>query len=387
VKDDRSRILITCAKGIAPFLKKELSALKYPIVSETSSGIHTEGTREDLIWLNLQLRTGHRVFQFLKEFSVHSIGQFYLHIKSTPWENYLSIDGYFSVSSHVESSLINDSRYANKKCKDAIVDRFREKFNQRPDSGPEKNRLVLFLYWRDTVCSVYIDTSGEPLSRRNYRKNPYKAPMQETLAAAVIMASNWNYNATFVNPMCGSGTLAIEAAMAARNIAPGILRENFGFMHIKGFNRIGWDRLRLEAEKKIKKISPCRIIATDIDPRAVEAAQQNARAAGLEHSIEFETCAYDRTFIPSDGGIVMLNPEYGERLGRDKDLESVYKGIGDFFKNKCKGYKGYIFTGNLGMAKKVGLRTKRRLQFFNSRIECRLLEYELYEGSRKHDQA
>jgi len=209
------------------------------------------------------------------------------------------------------------------------------------------------------------------------------APMQETLAAAVILATGWNGSGHFVNPMCGSGTLAIEAAFIALNRAPGLQRNNYGFMHIKGFNEQLWSGLRAQEKKQAGKTLQCRIIATDISREAVDAARRNAATAGVEHLIEFAVCDYSETSVPQGSGIVILNPEYGDRMGRIRELESVYAGIGDFFKQKCRGYTGYIFTGNAELAKKVGLRAKRRIPFFNSRIECRLLEYELYEGSRK----
>jgi 23S rRNA G2445 N2-methylase RlmL len=242
---------------------------------------------------------------------------------------------------------------------------------------------VVNLYWKDDHCAVYFDTSGEPLSRRGYRKIPMKAPMQETLAAAVIMASGWNGSSHFINPMCGSGTLAIEAAFLALNRASGLLRNNFGFMHIKGFNELLWNDLRAEAKRESKKTIGCKIIATDIGRDVVEAAKKNAATAGVEHLIEFAVCDYSETSVPDGGGIIILNPEYGQRLGQLSQLEDVYRGIGDFFKQKGAGYTGYIFTGNLDLAKKVGLRAKRRIPFFNGGIECRLLEYELYGGSRK----
>jgi putative N6-adenine-specific DNA methylase len=183
--------------------------------------------------------------------------------------------------------------------------------------------------------------------------------------------------------MCGSGTLAIEAAFIALNRAPGLQRINYGFMHIKGFNEQLWNDLRAQAKKEAEKTLHCRIVATDISREAVDAARRNAATAGVEHLIEFAVCDYSETTVPDGGGIIILNPEYGDRMGRINELESVYAGIGDFFKQKCRGYTGYIFTGNTDLAKKVGLRAKRRIPFFNGRIECRLLAYELYEGSRK----
>ncbi len=379
----RSRILVTCPKGIAPFLKKEIIQLGFPVLSEGIAGIGTEGTIDDTLALNLLLRTGHHVLFLIKEFHARDADDLYHSLSGITWEKYIAEDGYVCVTSSVDNPSIRDSRYANVRCKDAIVDRIREKRGQRPDSGPAKDRVVVNLYWKNDVCSVYLDTSGEPLSKRGYRKIPLKAPLQETLAAAVIRATGWNGSSHFVNPMCGSGTLAIEAALIALHKAAGLLRNNFGFMHLRGFNKALWSTLREKAKKETRKTLQYRIIATDIRREAVQAARKNAATAGVEHLIEFDVCDYSGTSIPDGGGVVVLNPEYGERMGKIRELEDVYKGIGDFLKQKCRGYKGYIFTGNLDLAKKVGLRTKRRIRFFNSGIECRLLEYELYEGSRK----
>ncbi|MGD0885108.1 MAG: class I SAM-dependent RNA methyltransferase [Thermodesulfovibrionales bacterium] len=382
----KRKILVTCAKGVPPFLKEELLGLGFPALSETVAGVETEGTIDDTMRLNLHLRTGHRVLFLLREFIAADADVLYRMVSELPWEDYIDDNGYFSVASSVDNPTIRDSRYANVKCKDAIADRIKKRHGKRPDSGPAQNGVVVNLYWRGDRCSLYLDTSGEPLSRRNYRKKPMTAPMQETLAAAVIMATGWKAVSHFINPMCGSGTLAIEAALIALNRAPGLLRSNYGFMHVRGFNEPLWNEIRAEAKKKSKKTLGCRLIATDIKRESVEAARENAATAGVEHLIEFAAADYSQTTVPEDEGIVILNPEYGERMGQMKELEGVYKGIGDFFKQKCKGYTGYLFTGNLDLAKKVGLKAKKRTPFFNGRIECRLFAYELYEGSRKNNQ-
>jgi len=414
----KSRMVITCAKGITPFLKEEVFSLGLPILSEGIADIETEGTMEDAIKLNLFLRTGHRVLFLLEEFNAKKPDELYKKMWRINWEDTIPEEGYLCVTSSVETPTIKDSRFANLKCKDAIVDRIKEKCSCRPDSGPKRDSTVIHLYWKDERCQIYVDTSGEPLSRRGYRRIPLRAPMQETLAAAVILATGWKGNGNFVNPMCGSGTLAIEAAMIALNKAPGLLRNNYGFMHLKGFNESYWKALRKNAKGAAKSRLNGRIIATDISQEAIEAAKKNATTAGVTHLIEFGVCGYSETPVPEDGGIVVLNPEYGERLGEIEELKEVYKGIGDFFKKRCQGYRGYIFTphplkpcflgqgyrgaskylsqskrrvltrgagftGNFDLAKKVGLKTKRRIPFFNSNIECRLLEYDLYEGTRK----
>jgi 23S rRNA G2445 N2-methylase RlmL len=379
----KSRIIITCAKGISPFLKEEVIALGFPILSEDAADIETEGTMDDTMSLNLFVRTGHRVLFLIEEFEAKRPDELYKEVSRIKWENYLPEDGYISVTSTVDNPTIRDLRFANVRCKDGIVDRMKSTCGRRPDSGPKRDKTVIHLYWKADVCHVYLDTSGEPLSRRGYRRIPLKAPMQETLAAAVVLATQWKGNGNFINPMCGSGTLAIEAASIALNRAPGLLRSNFGFMHLRGFNEPSWKALRKRARSMTKSYLDGRMIATDIDQKAVEAAKKNASTAGVDHFIEFVKCDYSETPVPEGRGIVILNPEYGERMGEIETLQKTYQGVGHFFKKKCEGYTGYILTGNFNLAKKVGLKTKRRIPFFNGPIHCRLLEYDLYEGSRR----
>jgi putative N6-adenine-specific DNA methylase len=378
------RLHITCPKRIPPYLRDELTALGYPIVNEVATGIETAGTMRDAMKLNLWLRTGHRVLLLLAEFTAHDADELYRQASGIEWEQWIPEDGYMSVVSSVDTPSIDNTQFANVRLKDAIVDRIRAKTGQRPDSGPDTSRAVVFLYWKDASCSIYLDTSGDPLMRRGYRKIPWKAPMQETLAAAVIQASSWLHDDNFVNPMCGSGTLAIEAALMALERAPGLLRSNFAFMHLKGYDEKMWEALRKEAKSMGRRKISGRIIASDISSDAVIAARKNAMTAGVDHLIEFIECDFRETPVPEDeGGVVMLNPEYGERLGRSNNLIEIYSGIGDFFKQKCQGYTGYVFTANPDLAKRIGLRTSRKIPFYNTTLDCRLLEYELYAGSRR----
>jgi putative N6-adenine-specific DNA methylase len=381
--NEPGRIVITCPKGITPYLRDELAALGFPILSEMVAGVETEGTLSDAMRINLHLRTGHRVLFLVHEFTADNPHELYEEIFRFPWERYIDETGYLSVTSTVDNRTIKDPRYANVKVKDGIVDRFFKNAGRRPDSGSRKNRTVIHLFWQNRRCAVYLDTSGEPVSRHGYRKIPMRAPMQETLAAATIGATGWSGNGHFVNPMCGSGTLAIEAALIAAKRPPGLLRSNFGFMHIKGFDRAQWEKIRTDARGDTKKSLNGTITATDRDRRAVEAAVKNAETAGVRHLIEFKVCDFFDTGIPPGPGVIIVNPEYGERLGEIRKLKDTYRRIGDFFKQKCQGYRGYIFTGNLNLAKHVGLRTQRRLTFFNGPIECRLLEYDIYEGGRQ----
>jgi 23S rRNA G2445 N2-methylase RlmL len=384
---EKHKILITCPKGIVPWLADEVHALGFPTLVEGEAAVETEGTLADTMRLNLHIRTGHRVLFLIASFEAENPEGLYASVRQIPWEDIIHERGahaYLCVTSTADTPTINDGRYVNVRTKDAIVDRLVERCSLRPDSGSNRDRVVVHVYWKGNSVQVYLDTSGEPLSRRGYRKIPLAAPMQETLAAAVILATGWKGRTSFVNPMCGSGTLAIEAALFAEGRAPGLLRSNYGFIHIKGFDPVAWRKIRTEAHG-VQKETAAKIIATDINPQAIAAARQNARTAGVENLITFTVCPFAQTQVPERGGVVILNPPYGERTGEISRLTGLYKEIGDFFKQKCGGYLGYIFTGNMALGKQVGLRTKRRTLFYNGEIECRLLEYELYEGTRRKE--
>lgn len=378
------RILITCPNRISGFLAAEVEALGMPIEAELAAGVLTEGTLVDAMRLNLHVRTGHRVLFLLDEFDAFDPDEMYSGVNAIDWERWLDADGYVSVVSSIDTPSIDNTQFANVRCKDAIVDRMVERVGTRPDSGSRTDRAVVFLYWHDQTCAVYLDTSGETLSNRGYRRIPWKAPLRESLAAAIVLATGFDGESNFVNPMCGSGTLAIEAALIATGRAPGMLRDNFGFMHIRGFESAAWEALRADARRGARKRINGSIIASDINADAVVAARRNAAMAGVDHLIDFHVGDFSESPVPAGDGVVVLNPEYGARLGDEAKLLGVYSAIGDFFKNRCSGYVGYIFTGNPNLAKRVGLRTKRRIPLFNSTIDCRLLEYELYSGSRRH---
>ncbi len=378
-----STISITCPLGLAPTLQQEVEKLGYKPIEVRDTGIEITGTLNDCITLNFWLRTAHRVHYLIEEKQIFKPDDLRNWIKRMPWEEWIPHNGYFSVTSRVDHPTIENDQFANLVVKDAVVDRIRFKKNLRPDSGSDLQKSVLFLFWNRDIARIFIDTSGESLSRRNYRTSSAAAPMQESLAAGIVQATRWKPGDHFINPMTGSGTLAIEALFIALNRAPASLRNNFGFMHIVGYDEELYLRIRDEAKKSALKDFQGKIIATDIDPQAIIAAKKNAQTAGVDHLIHFETCDISKTPVPEGDGVVVVNPPYGMRLGDDRDLRPLYKQIGDFMKSECPGKTGYVFTANMALAKKVGLRAASRTQFFNSTLECRLLEYELYEGSKK----
>jgi len=378
------RIIITCSNRLSPYLQKEINELGYKPVRVFKTGVELLGKLEDCILLNLNLYCASQVLFSLKEFRASNAHELYNVLLEMEWESIIPANGYFSVSSKVNNDTITNNLFANVKVKDAIADRFRERTGSRPDSGPELNGVVIHLYWNEDVAEIFIDTSGDTLSKHGYRKIPGKAPMLESLAAATILATKWDKHSSFINPMCGSGTVAIEAAMLATNRKPGLYRSNYAFMHILGYNENIYRDALQAIERNVTGINGFRIIATDISEDAVNISKINAGIAGVEEFIEFRVCDFEQTPIPeNENGIIYFNPEYGDRMGEEAELEKTYSRIGDFLKQQCKGYTGYIFTGNPGLAKKIGLKPSKRLEFFTSKIDCRLLEYELYAGTRR----
>ncbi len=383
---NKSKIIITCNKRLSPYLQQEVQALGFEIVRSFSTGVELFGTVNDCIKLNLNLRCASQILYSLKAFIAENPARLYKELLEMEWEELIDFSAYFSVTSNVDNQFITTPLFANLKVKDAIVDRIKDKKGIRPNTGPELNKAVVHLYWKDDQAEIYLDTSGETLAKHGYRKHPGKAPMLEALAAATVMATRWDGKSPFINPMCGSGTLAIEAALLATNRSPGLYRMNYGFMHVLGYEEEVFFAARRELKDQVLKNAEFKIIASDISPDAIDIAQKNAKTAGVDQLIDFMVCDFADTPVPEGAGVLMFNPAYGERLGVHTLLEATYKRMGDFMKQKAKGYRGYIFTGNPDLAKKIGLKASRRIEFYNGKLDCRLLEYELYDGTRRTDQ-
>ncbi|MFN5168061.1 MAG: class I SAM-dependent RNA methyltransferase [Cyclobacteriaceae bacterium] len=379
----RHKIVVTCLKRLSPFVEEELKALGFPIARVFGNGVETAGTLTDCLRLNLELRCASQVLYSIRSFKAEHPGQVYDQVKGLPWEELLAPSTYLTVTGSVTHPTVNNSMFINMKVKDAVVDRLRAKTGQRPDSGPELKGAVVNLYWKEDEAEVFIDTSGETLAKHGYRLHPGRAPMMEALASATLMAAQWKGDTPFVNPMCGSGTLAIEAALIASRRAPGLYRDRYAFMHIKDYREADYREARERITAQVLTSFDHRIIASDISEGSVKQARFNAKQAGVEKFIEFHVCDFADTPLPQPPGVIFFNPEYGERMGELQELEKTYERLGDYMKQKCAGYTGYVFTGNLELAKKIGLKPKRRFEFFSAKIDCRLLMYELYAGTRR----
>jgi putative N6-adenine-specific DNA methylase len=383
----RNKIIITCNKWLAPALRSEVIGLGFDVDRVFQTGVELTGTVNDCIRLNLNLRCASQVMYSLKTFICNHPDELHQNLVTIPWETMIKPDGYFSVISNVFNDTISTNLFANLRVKDTIVDRMREVSGKRPSTGSELAGAVVYLFWKNDEAEIFLDTSGDSLARHGYRKLPGRAPMLEALAAATILSTKWNKFGAFVNPMCGSGTLAIEATLIATKRAPGLFRNNYAFMHIIGYDKKIYEQERKIIEEQVRHLPNLVIIASDISRDAIKVAKINASVAGVEELIDFQVCDFEATKMPEpeEGAILMINPEYGDRLGEEVELEATYARMGDYMKNKCKGMTGYIFTGNLELAKKIRLKPSRRIEFFNATIDCRLLEYELYAGTKRTD--
>ena len=384
---EKKPILVTCGPGLMPYLKAELGALGFEAIDSHPGGVTVKGSLIDCMKLNLLLRTAYNVLYLLKEFRCGNAETLYKQVYNLPWDKTIASDRELSVITRANTWAVDNTMYPSLKVKDAIVDKIQNKTGARPDSGTDRTGVVINLFWKDDRAWLYLNTSGVKLSDRGYRKMPHMAPLRESLAAGLLTAAEYDGSQDIVLPMCGSGTLAIEAALIATNKAPGLLRNSFGLQYINQFDEEIFKQLRNDIRKQAAKTCTNKIIATDIDPKAIEAAKQNALTAGVDHLIEFGVCDFADTNVPQGKGIVMMNPEYGQRLGDTNQLQKEYKRIGDFFKQKCPGYTGYVFTGNLGLIGKIGLTASgNKMTFFNGNIKCRLARYELYSGTLKRDE-
>lgn len=373
---------VTCAPGLAPYLKQELEQLGFECLSMDKTGVEINASTTDAMRLNLRLRTAFHVLQRFADINCRNADELYSEAKRLPWDRVIEPAGFLSISSNVRNETITNSMFPNMRLKDAICDKLVEQSGKRPDAGSSTDGMVVNLHWVDSKARIYLNMTGRKLSDRGYRKMPFMAPMRETIAAAVLMEMNYDGTRPLVVPMCGSGTIAIEAALMAKQRAPGLLRSNYACNHWLHADKEAWSSQRAEAKKLMVKNDPAPIIATDIEEEAIDATRKNAVTAGVDHLIEFHVCDFAQTPIPTEVGDVVVHGEYGVRLGENDELISTYKRIGDFLKTDCAGWDGYVFTSGKPLIGAIRLKVSKRTPFINAEIDCRLLRYELYKGSK-----
>jgi 23S rRNA (guanine2445-N2)-methyltransferase / 23S rRNA (guanine2069-N7)-methyltransferase len=371
-------------KGMEELLVEELKALGAQNVEKARAGAMFEGTIETAYRACLWSRIANRVFLPLKTFQAATQEKLYAGVKSVKWSDHFTNAETFAVDFASNQSQMTHTQFGALKTKDAIVDQFRSNTGERPSIDVAKPDIRINVYVLNDEATVSLDLSGDSLHKRGYRDEGTPAPLKENLAAAILMLAEWpkiaKEGGNFVDPMCGSGTLAIEAAMIAADRAPGLDRRYYGFLKWKQHDPKIWKSLVQEAmDREIQDPEKLpKILGSDRDFKAVSAAQANVERAGLSDVIRIEKRDALQAEATGPKGLIVLNPPYGERMGDVEELKPLYKGIGDTFKKKFQGWGGYVFTGSPDLAKVVGLKASRRFVLFNGALECRLLKYDLY---------
>jgi 23S rRNA (guanine2445-N2)-methyltransferase / 23S rRNA (guanine2069-N7)-methyltransferase len=384
------RFFVTTAKGMEPLLVEELASIGIKDALETRAGASFQGTLESAYRVCLWSRIANRVLLQLKTFEAHTPEHLYQGIQRIRWQNHMKENGTLAVDFSSAKSAITHTHFGALKVKDGIVDQFRAATGIRPSVNTDRPDLRINVYLSENQAQVSLDLSGDSLHMRGYREEGSKAPLKENLAATILWLAKWREVAAqggaFIDPMCGSGTLPIEAAWIAMNRAPGVQREYFGFLGWLKHDAGVWQKLVTEARAgeilDPKKLPT--IVGYDSDFRSVNTALANierAQVRGIVHVEKkfFSDAAPVESFAKSGPkGLIVLNPPYGERLGEIQKLMPLYQQMGDVFKQRFKGWEGYIFTGSPELSKNVGLKPSRRHVLYNGPIECRLFKYELF---------
>ena len=380
-KAENFRMIAKTISGLEGVLATELSELGATEVRAVVRGVEFYGDQRLLYKANYLCRTTLRILKPIATFRAENEDQLYREIYKIDWSKYLDVDGTFSVDGVTSYSNITHSKYLALKTKDAVVDRFRANYGKRPNVRLDNPDLVINVRIFRDECTVSIDSSGESLHKRGYRKATGPAPISEVLAAGMILLTGWDRESNFIDPMCGSGTIPIEATLIARNIPAGYFREDYCFMHWKDFEKDLWNEIKSEAETKI--IQPKgKIVGSDKSGLVIGLARQNLRSAGLTENIHLKASFFADLEPPSGGGILVMNPPYDERMKND-DIIQFYKEIGNTFKQKYQGYQAWIISGHMEALKLLGLHATRNITLFNGPLECRFARFVIYEGTKK----
>jgi len=379
--ENEFKIVAKTSFGLEDILIKELQQLG---VHQAEKGIRLvsfTANKEMLYKANLWLRTANRLLVPFRQFHIKNTEDLYQKIKQIPWETIFDVDQTFAIDSTVTTTLFNHTKFPALKAKDAIADRFREKLDKRPNVDTESPNIRINLHIGfDNNCTVSLDSSGDPLFKRGYRDSRSTAPIKEDLAAGMILLSDWDKNSDFLDLFCGSGTILIEAAMIACNIPPNINRGEFGFFNWKNFDEALFDKVVEEAladEIDFKH----KIIGVDIDGRVLGMSRANIKAAGLTNKIELHLKDFQDFIPPTEPGIIISNPPYGERIG--ENVDELYEKFGNNLKEKYANWNAWFISSNNEALKKVGLRPSQKIKLFNGSLECRFMKYEMYKGTKK----
>ena len=376
------KMLAKCFYGFEEILSEELLGLGAQKIQIGRRNVSFYGDKGFMYKANLSLRTALKILKPISEFHFSDINSFYDKIYKIRWESLLGVDSTFIINSSVfHSKIFNNSKFTSLKAKDAIVDRFRNKFSKRPNIDAKNPDLKIDIHVNKSTCTVSLDSSGESLHKRGYKKYNSFAPLNEVLAAGLILLSGWRGKIDFLDPMCGCGTILIEAAMIAGNIPPNLHRSSFAFEQWNDWDQELFDIIEESLTKKINKIN-CKIFGYDISNVMIRKCKKNIEESDIDFKINVET----RDFFKSkkynkERLLIIVNPPYDKRI--PTDFKSFYSEIGNTLKRNYDNTSSWIFTANMDAIKCIGLRTSKRIKLFNSSLESRFLNYQIYSGSKK----
>ena len=375
-------MVATCMQHLEPLLAEELKTLGAKNIQLLKRAVKFEGDLKMMYLANIWLRTALKVLVPVFSFRARRDEQLYNKAKSFAWENIFAAEKSFAIDFAVHSEHFSHSQYAMLKVKDAIVARFREEVGKRPNIERKDADIRLHLHIRSDRVDISLDSSGDPLFKRGYKEKQHKAPINECLAAAMVMRSGWDGTETLLDPMCGSATIPIEAALIQSNIAPNLNRLRFGF---EGWNNFDGNLLSeaLEESRKSSKPFNGKIIARDKDGRSLMMARVNINAARIRKNIEVEEGNFFKMDPADEKGILLFNPPYGERLGESDQMQEFYAEIGSRLKHAYSGWKAFIISSDIEAMKFVGLKADKKYPLMNGKLDCQLRKYTLFEGKRK----
>ncbi len=377
--DDRNNndYFAQIADGLETMGADELARLGAVRLRAVRRGIHFQADRKTLYRVNYCTRLCSRILSPIHTFDCPDAEAIYRAARKIDWTRFIHVDQTFAVFASTAGSRVPHSRFAGLKLKDAVADQFRDASGRRPNVDARTPDLWINLFLNKDRGTISIDTSGGSLHRRGYRSHSVDAPMQETVAAAVVALSEWDGQMGVTDPMCGSGTLIIEAVLAYCRIPAGYLRQNFGFQRLPDFDAKLWKQVKAEADKNIRKLPPRLVCASDIDARAIAATRANLKS--IPHARSVNVLRLDLFKIERlENRVLLCNPPYGIRLRSAGDMPTFYRRLGDYLKQRCKGSAAYIYFGNREMIKCIGLKPAWKKPLSNGGLDGRLVKYELY---------
>lgn len=367
---------VSTSKGLEDVLCSELKELGITNPDKTNAGAYIECNWEDVYRLNLKSRVASRILKPVLDFTAYQPEELYQQLfKNHDFTKYFKVNQTFLIEASTKESALHDQRFIALKFKDAICDQFREKYGERPSIDKDNAAVRFYIKAYKNHFSVAVDTTGDGLYMRGYRMATGLAPIKENLAAALIKMTNWKMDMPIVDLTCGSGTILIEAAMMALNIAPGAFRKHFSFENFPTFKKEVWEKVVDESLADEKEELPFKFYGFDSDRQVLKKAKENAKHAGVDHLIEFRGESIATIEPPCEKGIIIINPPYGTRIGEEDNLRDVYRDLGYTLKNRFKGWDCYILSGNKDLIRDLKLKASHKFFVYNGSLECRLLKY------------